>query len=562
MKMHAVPVDSFEFTYPTVFEDQPQHVLELSSGGYLITGTTKNYGGPGMNDMMLVKTNCSGDTLWARAYGSTGDDEGSAAIEVPGGYILTGSVKDFLFPSTKDLALIKVDLDGNPIWTKSYGFIDERGIAIAHSDENNFVVAGYTTLFGDKDGWLIKFDENGDSIWSKTEDIGLDEIFRYVQQTGSDIYVGGGKEPDPAGAQNKGIIARFADSLSFGKKIWRRQTIDSSGLFDCALLPNSIVCVGRLNLTTNSEKLYLVKHALSNGAPIWQKIIYDGDGKDFGGSIALLSDSSLAVVGRNSSAIDSVTNAWLVRFDLDGNILSEEFYAPTGNDVFRKVIDGSDNSIILLGELQGAPAFSSVETDNWLIKKPLYPPIAVCDLITGTVATPGTTNVFLSWNLNPATSNYQLRGSKIGGPFGTLTSSVNSKNIGGLSPGTSYQWQVRSLCTNGAISAYTALDTFTTNTLRSEHQAEKAIRSIELWPNPADEFVIAELPSELLTEASVPSNDFTVAAIDGLGREFVLSYTLSGNRLLISTRELSQGAYLLRVQSPASNIYHTKVVLR
>lgn len=67
-------------------------VAELPWGGFIISGHTLSWGVGG--DVILVKTDANGDTLWSKVYGTSGDDIGRVVEVTPGGnYRITGVFK-------------------------------------------------------------------------------------------------------------------------------------------------------------------------------------------------------------------------------------------------------------------------------------------------------------------------------------------------------------------------------------------------------------------------------------------------------------------------------------
>ncbi len=69
----------------------------------------------------------------------------------------------------------------------------------------------------------------------------------------------------------------------------------------------------------------------------------------------------------------------------------------------------------------------------------------------------------VNWTPVPGALNHQIQGRKVGtSNFRSITTTASSRNIASLSPGTSYEWQVRVQCAGGGISAFSPLQTFTT----------------------------------------------------------------------------------------------------
>jgi hypothetical protein len=137
-------------------------VEQSSDGGYMITGVADGFAG-----IQLIKTDDLGNIIWAKTYG--GGNGGPIVKTNDGGYAVTGftafGVGDF------DVLLIKTDGNGNRLWSKTYGGIAlDWPISMKLTSDGGFIIAGWTTSFGagDYDAYLIRIDPNGNLIWSKT----------------------------------------------------------------------------------------------------------------------------------------------------------------------------------------------------------------------------------------------------------------------------------------------------------------------------------------------------------------------------------------------------------
>jgi hypothetical protein len=70
-----------------------------------------------------------------------------------------------------DLLVIKTDLSGNVLWSKTYGgALYDGATEIQSLSDGNFLIAGRTESFGNgsSDAYLLKINEIGDLLWSKT----------------------------------------------------------------------------------------------------------------------------------------------------------------------------------------------------------------------------------------------------------------------------------------------------------------------------------------------------------------------------------------------------------
>jgi hypothetical protein len=135
-------------------------VQQTSETGFIIAAGTGSFGnGCQVN---LIKTNAAGDTLWTRAYGGAGYDEGwSVQQTTDGGYIVAGETRSF--GDSDQVYLIKTNASGDTLWTRTFGGADvDYGFCTQQTTDGGYIIAGSTWSFGDSaQVYLIKTDANG-----------------------------------------------------------------------------------------------------------------------------------------------------------------------------------------------------------------------------------------------------------------------------------------------------------------------------------------------------------------------------------------------------------------
>ncbi len=150
-------------TYGGTSMDKGYSVRECADGSFIIAGYTGSFGA-GHDDIYLIRTNSSGDTLWTKTYGGTDNDWGESVQEcADGGFIIAG-VAEYFGTGERDVYLIRTNSDGDTLWTKTYGRTGwDGGSSIQECASGGFIIAGWTCSFGADSGdvWLIRISETG-----------------------------------------------------------------------------------------------------------------------------------------------------------------------------------------------------------------------------------------------------------------------------------------------------------------------------------------------------------------------------------------------------------------
>jgi hypothetical protein len=208
-------------TYGGASNDYGESVFETSDGGFVISGETNSFGAEGQN-IYLVRTNATGDTLWTRAYGGNRWEEGlSVAQTADSGFIVAGST-DSYGAGSLDTYVVRTDAFGDTLWTRTFGdSMEDYGASVTLTPDGGFVIAGHTMVeqFYDFDVLLLRADAGGDLLWTKTFGRSDIDAGMSVAQTGdSGLLVAGWTEAGGPGGRDVYLIRTRDD----GETLWTR----------------------------------------------------------------------------------------------------------------------------------------------------------------------------------------------------------------------------------------------------------------------------------------------------------------------------------------------------
>ncbi|UCB52025.1 MAG: hypothetical protein JSV10_08545 [Candidatus Zixiibacteriota bacterium] len=145
--------------------DAGNSVIQASDGGLVVTGHTKSFGA-GNFDLFLVKFDTTGNHLWSKTLGGSGDDRGKAVKEVSGGGLIVIGYTDSFSPGDTSLFLAKFDSSGNHLWTRTLqGAAEGEWYSVAEASDGALVLTTETHISGGEDSELLlaKFDASGNT---------------------------------------------------------------------------------------------------------------------------------------------------------------------------------------------------------------------------------------------------------------------------------------------------------------------------------------------------------------------------------------------------------------
>ncbi len=334
---HIDPDWVFRWAWSPTESDQGDAIVADQAGNVYVTGhtdTTASY-----DDFVTIKVDINGDSVWSRIYDSPGDgidDPEFIGMDADGYIYVAGDVGRSSLAWKMDPAVIKYDSFGSQVWSYTYNgpsSLDDRLEGFGIDNDGNIFVVGYTQIQtgspGREDYLIIKLLPTGDTAWVRTLPSGNqlnDRLYDIAFDSGNNIYA--------AGAHNNGLdndlfLVKYNQS---GDTLWTRY-------FDGPLAGNDLpvgvgvddsgyVYIG--GSATNSTRDFLAVKYDSNGNLIWATA-HDGNGGDTDNPKDMTVDGAgnVYIIGETSDS--GQRDIMVARFDNTGALAFNFQYDAGGN---------------------------------------------------------------------------------------------------------------------------------------------------------------------------------------------------------------------------------------
>ncbi|MBW8049105.1 MAG: hypothetical protein FVQ77_01945 [Cytophagales bacterium] len=342
-------------------------VKQCNDKGYIIMGESQSFGS-GSTDLFITKTNERGNILWSENFGGKSSDYGRSVLHTKeGGYIIAGYTFSF-GAGESDIYIIKINDAGDLLWSKTYGGIhNDYAYDILETKDRGFLILGETKSFGagSFDVFLIKIDTRGNLQWSKTYGGRSTDVGRSIIPTkeGGYIIVG---ESKSFGAGDFDFYLIKIDK--YGKLKWTK-TYGGTGKDYGRSIQQTIT--GGYIISGSSfsfghggkeEDAYLIKTD-AYGKVSWSKII-GGKNPDYALSVLAKNDEYI-ISGYTDNYGHGEADVFLSKLNSSGSIIWYKTYGGTNTDYGFCVQKTADQGFIIIGESSN---YGAKEADVYLIK--------------------------------------------------------------------------------------------------------------------------------------------------------------------------------------------------
>lgn len=349
--------------------DSGRYLDICPDGGYILVGYSHSFSAAGDADIYVVRTDATGQQIWAKTYGGTKEDYAYSVVCVTGGYVVVGTSNSYSAAGDQDAFMMKLDDSGNEVWMKFYGGAGaDAGKEIRATSDGGFIVTGWTSLNNNyMDAMLLKTDADGNQQWIKNYglDAYLDNGYS-VRQTSDGGYVFVGKQMYSSSDLNKAdtYLVRTDEN---GNKLWEQTyggTLEEEGQYIALTSDGGFIFASDSKSTSDQTYDAMVIKTDGSGNQQWKKL-YGGNAKDIAKSIEPTSDGGYILGGITRTNLPN-PNYWLVKLNSSGDTEWDKNYGGDNHEHLYLARPTSDGGYIVIGHESSLAGVNG--EDFWLIK--------------------------------------------------------------------------------------------------------------------------------------------------------------------------------------------------
>ncbi len=409
----------WERSYGGTANDHSYDIVPTILGGYIVLGRTESndgyvHGNKGNGDIWVLSLNAEGDTNWTQCYGgSENDGAGTLNRATDNGYIIDGNTFSFDGDvhgnhGESDIWILKIDDSGDTLWTKCLGGSGNEFGFLRRTLDNGYIIAGRSNSLdgdvhgnhGDYDCWVVKLNADGDTLWTKSLGGSEFDVAYAVNQTNDNGCIIAGYSYSDDGDVH-GIHGLEADCWiirldASGDTLWTKcyggserdapysiiQTYDSGFIFAGYTESDD----GDVHGHKASRDFWIVK-LNSTGDTLWTKCLGSSDW-DEAWSVIQTTDSCYIVAGEVSANDGDVQgfhgqrDAWFVKLNPSGDTLWTKCFGGSALDWPYAIYETAIDEYIVAG--YSSSSDGDVEENNgvsdfWVVKLAPCPKLVTID---------------------------------------------------------------------------------------------------------------------------------------------------------------------------------------
>ena len=319
------------------------------------------------DSITVFKTSVKGAMIWRKEYYSEGKCSLTSIVETSKQELfICGETSKNYSNSRADVLLIKVNSKGDTIWTRSYGGKDfDYGTNMIRTSDGNLLIAGKTHSFGSDsygDIYLIKVNYNGEVLWMNSYYDPGQEFPTHLTETVNGEYLVTGNNQEP-GVDIRNELYLLKVDVN-GKKLWDRKmgSGDWKWAFSTIEISGGDLMTCGQNTSAGYTQVLIVK-TNQFGHIIWERRYGEPFLSEIAYSIKQNQDKTYTVSGSSYNVKTGKYEIILLKINEYGNEDWFKRFGCANNAVGLNLLKDNNNNNILTGNYNGN-IFMSIVKDN------------------------------------------------------------------------------------------------------------------------------------------------------------------------------------------------------
>ena len=281
-------------------------------------------------------------------YSRPGIDRGINLVKTRTGYIATGFTNN---PGSKEDGLIL-------FYNDQMQLVKEKQIGgkeldflwgVAETKDKGYIITGFTNSFGNggSDAWMIRLNEKGDTVWSKTFGGAKDERAVSITQVSDGNYIITGETYSYGNGDRDILLLKINDR---GDILWNKTfgaEKSDRGFYTYENSKGNLVICGITENNSNNDIDAFIKCCDKNGNELWHKT-YGGKGMDVFHSM-LLDDQDNIIVAGYKEYQPKLHHPWIAKMNAEGKVISDQLLDMAADARVMDIFLTKDNQLIGTG---------------------------------------------------------------------------------------------------------------------------------------------------------------------------------------------------------------------
>jgi hypothetical protein len=356
---------AWQRSYGGVGDDRAFYALPVGSG-FLVVGSTRSLGNT--TEGWALMLDASGNVIWNRTYLEGTGTELRYAVNLTDGYLLVGNQ---LLANDVNGYIAKVDFEGKIVWQNIVGGANIDKLFSGVSASGGYLIFGLTFPSGNSGksaGWIVKLDQEGTTLWSRTYAEDTDTALRAAVNAPDGGYVTAGYCDPTGNGKYDFYLLKIAPD---GSQTWNHTigVADTQKAYSMTNAPGGYVLAGESHSPQTDADACVVKVDF-NGNLVWNKTV-GGSEADSASYVCPGCDGGYLVCGFSFSYGAGNRDFWMFKISDAGRVL---FSCTAGDAGFQEayaVLDEGGNQYIMAGwtDPAGHPELIGKATYDWWIVK-------------------------------------------------------------------------------------------------------------------------------------------------------------------------------------------------